>query len=109
MPAAIPFLVTVLLSVVFGLAGTAKLIGHQMAVATFENLGAGQWLRIVVGAAEVGGAVALWRPAWRRAGALTLAAVGIGAVGAHVFVFGPPVWPALVLTALSLWRARCTP
>ena len=64
----------VLLAAVFALAALPKLAGAHSAVAMFGQIGAGQWLRYLVGTAELAGAVGLLIP--RLAG---LAAAGLAA------------------------------
>jgi hypothetical protein len=63
---------------VFAFAAVPKLAGAHSAVAMFGQIGAGQWLRYLVGTAELAGATGLLIP--RLAG---LAAAG-----------SPPTWPA---------------
>lgn len=71
----------ILLAAVFGFAAAPKLAGQHSAVVMFGQLGAGQWLRYFVGAAELAGAIGLLIP--RLAG---LAAAGLAAdmVGASI-------------------------
>jgi len=49
-----------LLTVAFVAAGSAKLLGAEMMVQTFEAVGVGQWFRYVTGIIEIGGAALLW-------------------------------------------------
>jgi len=76
----------VLLAALFLFAGTLKLIGVEMEIVVFEQVGLGQWLRYATGLAEIVGAVALLVPATSAFGALILLAVDIGAFGAQVAV-----------------------
>ncbi len=64
----------ILLAALFTLAALPKLAGAHSAVTMFSQLGAGQWLRYLVGAAELAGAIGLVIP--RLAG---LAAAGLAA------------------------------
>ncbi len=64
----------VLLAAVFAVAAVPKLAGAHSAVAMFGQIGAGQWLRYLVGTAELAGAAGLLIP--RLAG---LAAAGLAA------------------------------
>lgn len=91
----------VLLTVAFVMAGGAKLMGAEMMVQTFEAVGVGQWFRYVTGLIEVGGAILLWIPAYRLAGAALLAVTMVGAILSHVFILGPSAVPALVLGLMA--------
>ena len=64
----------IVLAVFFAAAATPKLAGAHTAVTMFSQIGAGQWLRYLVGTAELAGAIGLLVP--RLAG---LAAVGLAA------------------------------
>jgi putative oxidoreductase len=64
----------IVLAVVFVLAAVPKLVGAHTAVTMFGQIGAGQWLRYLVGTAELAGAVGLLIP--RLAG---FAAAGLAA------------------------------
>jgi hypothetical protein len=64
----------VLLAAVFAFAALPKLAGAHSTVAMFGQIGAGQWLRYLVGTAELAGAAGLLIP--RLAG---LAAAGLAA------------------------------
>lgn len=90
-----------LLTVAFLAAGSAKLLGAEMMVGTFEAVGVGQWFRYVTGLIEVGGAILLWVPGLQLLGAAALTVTMIGAVLAHLFILGPSALPALVLGALA--------
>ena len=67
----------ILLAAFFLFAAAPKLTGQHTAVQMFGQIGAGQWLRYLVGTAELAGAIGLLIP--RLAG---LAAAG-----------SPPTWP----------------
>lgn len=64
----------ILLAAVFAIAAVPKLAGAHTATVMFSQIGAGQWLRYLVGAAELAGAMGLLIP--RLAG---LAAAGLAA------------------------------
>lgn len=100
-PSRLLWAVRILLLLAFGAAGSAKLAGVPMMVATFEQIGVGQWFRYVTGGIEVGAALLLlWTPGAWVAAALLTATMG-GATLAHLFLIpGSPI-PALVLGALS--------
>ena len=68
------WVVQIVLAVFFAAAAMPKLAGAHSAVTMFGQIGAGQWLRYLVGSAELAGAVGLLIP--RLAG---LAAVGLAA------------------------------
>ncbi|ANK91354.1 hypothetical protein AMK01_CH01883 [Rhizobium sp. N6212] len=90
-------------------AGGAKLAGVSMMVAIFDQIGAGQWLRILTGAVEVCGAIALLVPTTAAFGALVLAVTMIFAVLTHLFVIGGSPVPAillLLLTGTVVWLHR---
>ena len=92
----------VLLTAAFVMAGGAKLAGAEMMVQTFDAVGLGQWFRYVTGLIEVGGAIALWIPAYRLIGAALLAVTMVGAILAHLLILGPSAVPALVLGLLAV-------
>jgi putative oxidoreductase len=64
----------IVLAAVFAFAAVPKLTGSHIAVTMFGQIGAGQWLRYLVGTAELAGAAGLLIP--RLAG---LAAAGLAA------------------------------
>lgn len=101
------------LAAVFAFTATRKFMGHPIPVATVEALGAGQWLRIAIGVAELAGAIGLLVPRLAGLAASCLALLMLGAVGTHLFVIGGNAVPALVLLAASAtvaylrgWRPR---
>ncbi|MGS1006074.1 DoxX family protein [Achromobacter anxifer] len=99
----------ILAAVVFLAAGAAKLAGAPAMVQPFEQLGIGQWFRILTGIVELIGGIAVLIPATVFLGGLLLSATMIGALLAHSFVIeGSPV-PALallLLTAAIAWQQR---
>lgn len=86
-----------LLTLAFVAAGGAKLAGVEMMVATYEQIGVGQWFRYLTGIVEVAGAVLLWLPRRQVVGAGVLGATMVGAVLAHWLLLGPSAVPAIVL------------
>ena len=86
------------LAAVFAMAGLAKLGGDAAMVEMFADIGAGQWLRYLVGTCEVLGAVGLLVPRLAGAAALGLVALMTGAALTNVLVL--EVTPALTLTLL---------
>ncbi len=97
------------LALQFAMGGGLKLAGSPVMVDLFADIGAGQWLRFVVGTLEVAGGIGLLvRPLCGLAAA-GLAAVMVGAVVTNVAVISEnPTLPAvyLVLLALIAYRRR---
>ena len=89
------------LAAVFAFTATRKFMGHPIPVATVEALGAGQWLRIAIGVAELAGAIGLLVPRLAGLAASCLALLMLGAVATHLFVIGGSAVPALVLLTAS--------
>ncbi|WP_103382329.1 DoxX family protein [Pseudonocardia dioxanivorans] len=76
-----------------------KLFGQEYAVAMFEAMGSGQWLRYVVGVLELAGGVGLLLAPIAAAAASGLVALMIGAMITQVFVLHNPadvVTPILI-------------
>jgi uncharacterized membrane protein YphA (DoxX/SURF4 family) len=82
-------------------AGSAKLAGVPFMVDLFSQIGLGQWFRVVTGAVEVTGAVALLIPGLASIGALWLGGTMVGAVATHLFVLHTSPVPAIVLGLLN--------
>ena len=98
-----------LLAAAFLAAGGAKLAGVPMMVQIFDQIGMGQWFRIVTGLVEVIGAVALVVPGFAALGAAWLGATMFFAVLTHLFVLHSSAMPALVLLTLNVlvaWLRR---
>ena len=93
--------IRILMGLAFFGAGTAKLAGVEMMVASFETIGFGQWFRYLTGAVEVGSAMLLFVPGKQAWGALMLVCTMIGAVLAHLLILGPGSAPAIILGLLS--------
>jgi putative oxidoreductase len=72
-------------------AGGAKLAGVPFMIQLFDQVGIGQWFRIVTGAVEIIGAVALLYPGL----------ASIGAVATHLFVLHSSPAAAVILGALN--------
>jgi hypothetical protein len=82
-----------------------KLIGSDSAVQEFGLIGAGQWLRYLVGIAELAGAIGLLTPWLAGVAAAGLAADMAGASVSNATVlhnttFGANVWMTALLCAL---------
>lgn len=103
------WLVRILLALTFVSAGGMKLAGVPQFVALFDQIGIGQWFRLVTGTFEVLGGLLVLIPRTSIFGAVLLACVMLGAVFTHLAVIGGNPLPALVLLALStvvLWLRR---
>lgn len=99
----------IVLAVQFAGAGLLKLSGDPAQVEMFTAIGAGQWLRVVVGVLEVVGAVGVLVPRLAGLAAAGLAALMVGATVTNVVVLGvSPVMPAvpLVIAAFVAWVRR---
>lgn len=99
----------VALALAFAGGGLAKLAGDAPMVAMFAAVGAGQWLRYLVGALELAGAVGLLIPRLARSAALGLAALMVGATLTDLLVLGTsPVLSLIFLLVAGLiaWVRR---
>lgn len=101
----------VLLALFFiGGSGLPKLLGDGYAVQLFSDLGAGQWLRVVVGLLEIAGGVGLLVPRLAGLAASCLVVLMIGATGAQLFLLDEGYWytPVIVgvLLAVVGWTRR---
>ena len=92
----------VVLAAVFLVAGTTKLGGVQMQVATFDEIGLGQWLRYFTGGIEVIGAIMVLVPRTAGLAALLLGMIMVGAVDVHLLITGGSPVAALVLLAIAI-------
>jgi uncharacterized membrane protein YphA (DoxX/SURF4 family) len=86
-------------------AAVPKLIGSDSAVQEFGLIGAGQWLRYLVGIAELAGAIGLLTPWLAGVAAAGLAAdmAGASVINAtvlHNTTYGANVWMTALLCAL---------
>ncbi|WP_433782973.1 DoxX family protein [Actinomycetospora sp. CA-101289] len=98
----------VLLALMFVVAsGAPKLFGEAYAVQLFTDLGAGQWLRYVVGVLEIAGGIGLLVPRLTRLAAVCLIALMVGATVAQLFFLSEGFWytPVIlgVLLAVVAW------
>jgi putative oxidoreductase len=105
------WILSVVMALVFSLAGGVKLIGVPGMVAEFAQIGIGQWFRYVTGVLEVSGAIGLRIPKLRFWAALQILAVMVGATGVNLWVLHVPALAGLtaVLMALALalaWLRR---
>ncbi len=84
------------LAVQFIAGGASKLLGSEQMVTMFDDIGAGQWLRLLVGILEVAGGLGLLIPRLTGLAATGLVALMVGAIVTNVFVLGiAPVMPLL--------------
>ena len=91
-----------ILAAAFLAAGSAKLAGVPFMVDLFEQIGIGQWFRIVTGVVEVTGAVALLVPGLASIGGLWLAATMVFGATTDAFVLHHSPVPAAVLGLLNV-------
>ena len=101
----------VLLAAVFAVAALPKLAGAHAAVAMFGQIGAGHWLRYLVGTAELAGAAGLLMPRLAGLAAAGLAADMAGASIINIAVLHSaavaltiPLCAALALLARARWE-----
>jgi putative oxidoreductase len=99
----------------FVFAATPKLVGVHSAVTMFDDIGAGQWLRYFVGAAELAGAIGLLVPRLAGLAAAGLAADMAGASIINVTVLHSaavaltvPLCVALIVIARTRWQPVST-
>ncbi|MHC1559773.1 DoxX family protein [Actinomycetospora sp. C-140] len=93
----------VLLGVMFIVgSGAPKLFGEAYAVQIFEDLGTGQWLRVVVGLLEVAGGIGLLVPRLAGLAAACLVALMVGATGAQLFFLSEGFWYTPVILGVLL-------
>jgi hypothetical protein len=93
-------------------AAVPKLIGSESGVQEFGLIGAGQWLRYLVGTAELAGAIGLLTPWLAGMAAAGLAAdmagaTIINATVLHDTIFGVNVWMTALLCAVFVLLAHC--
>jgi putative oxidoreductase len=92
----------VVLAIQFAIGGVLKLAGSEPMVTLFADIGAGRWLRHVVGVLELAGAIGLLIPAVAGVAAAGLTALMAGALITRVAVLGgPPVLELLFLVAVA--------
>jgi uncharacterized membrane protein YphA (DoxX/SURF4 family) len=105
-----------LLGLVFLGTGSRKLAGTDRMVDEFARLRYPQWIRLVTGAVEMGGGLAmligLSRPALVSVGGLLLGGTMLGALASHIRIEDPPqtmARPAMLLAlavAVSVMSVR---
>jgi putative oxidoreductase len=88
--------IQVALAAQFVAGGASKLLGSEQMVTMFDDIGAGQWLRLLVGVLEIAGGLGLLIPRLSGLAATGLIALMAGAIVTNVFVLGiPPVMPVI--------------
>ena len=92
-----------LLSLVFMMAGAAKLSGADEMIAIYEQIGIGQWFRYLTGCIEVTAAIGLLINKTSLYASAAFVRVMIGAVFAHLFLIGGSPIPALVLGVICMF------
>lgn len=105
------WILRVLLAFAFVSAGGMKLAAAPQFVALFDQIGIGQWFRLLTGTLEVAGGLLVLIPQTAVQGALLLACVMLGALFTHLALIGGNPIPALVLLALAaavLWLRRAS-
>lgn len=105
----------ILLAALFVFAAIPKLAGAHSAVQMFGQIGAGQWLRYLVGTAELAGAIGLLIPRLACLAAAGLAADMAGATIINVAVLHSraaaitvPLCAAFALLARCRWQQATT-
>ena len=91
----------IIVAAVFLAAAAAKLAGLPFMTRVFDQIGLGQWLRIVTSVLEIVGALALLYPGTAALGGLWLGFAMLCAMVICVFVLHSSPAPAAVLLALN--------
>jgi putative oxidoreductase len=104
---------TSVLAIFFILMGLPKVLGQTGWVARFRGWGYPEWFPVVVGLAEIAGAMLLMIPSLARLGAAVLATIMVGAVGTHVWHgelprIVPPIVLLVLVTLVGRARGRRT-
>jgi uncharacterized membrane protein YphA (DoxX/SURF4 family) len=95
--------VRVLLSAQFVAGGVLKLTADPQMVSMFDDIGAGQGLRVLVGVCEVAGAVGLLLPRLAGPASIGLAALMVGAAVTNVVALQTsPAVPVILLGLAAL-------
>ncbi|MFD3405712.1 DoxX family protein [Kribbella sp. NPDC058693] len=98
----------VVLAAMFVMASLPKLTGDPVMVDLFNAVGAGQWLRYVVGALELAGAIGLLVPRLCGLAALGLAMLMVGATLTNIVALGAspaiPIGYLLVAAVIACFR-----
>ena len=100
-PNYIAWALQILLALAFLAAGVFKLAGAAPMVQIFDQIGMGQWFRIVTGLVEIVGAVGLLMPGFAGPAALWLGFEMLCAIGTHLAVLHTNPAPAVALFVIS--------
>jgi uncharacterized membrane protein YphA (DoxX/SURF4 family) len=98
---AVTWSLQIILAMIFLTVGMAKISGVQSSVDLFQRVGMGQWLRYLVGMAEVACSVLLLFGPYASFAAGVLMIVMAGAVMSHLWLIGGSVAPALGLGLIA--------
>jgi hypothetical protein len=90
------------LALQFAGAGLLKVSGAPAMVDLFATIGAGQWLRYVVGALELAGAIGLLVPRLSGLAALGLVGLLVGATATNLFILDDGPWLPIGLLLASV-------
>jgi putative oxidoreductase len=96
------WILQVVVALAFLAAGAAKLAAAPFMVQLFDQIGLGQWFRIVTGVVEIFGAAALVHPRLASFGGLWLGFTMFCAVLTHLIVLHTNPAPAIVLGLLNI-------
>lgn len=98
----------VLLAIAFLVFGMGKLAGAEQASAVFDEIGAGDWLRYLIGALEIAAAIGLLIPLLAGLAAFGLVALMVGAIVTEIAIDGFVVLPLalLVIAGIIAWGRR---
>ena len=108
-PSLVAWLLAVLLALPMAGAGLVKLSADPAMVTMFDDIGTGAWMRILVGACELAGAVGLLVPRVRAWAALGLFVLLLCATVTNLVVLDTSPLTSLVLAVLAavvLWLRR---
>ncbi|MGL5862021.1 MAG: DoxX family protein [Phycicoccus sp.] len=101
--------VRIALAMQFAGGGILKLTGNPTMVTMFDDIGAGQWLRLVVGAGELAGAIGVLVPRLSRIAGTGLVGLMVGAALTNVVALHVSPAIPLVLLALAAFVALVRP
>jgi uncharacterized membrane protein len=99
--------VQVALGIDFIIGGSLKLAGAQSMVDLFARIGGGQWLRYLVGVAELSGGIGVLIPVLAGFAALGLSTLLVLAAFTNIFIINDPPWAPLgwlVIGIIVAWR-----
>jgi putative oxidoreductase len=96
------WILQIVVAFAFLAAGVAKLAAAPFMVQLFDQIGLGQWFRIVTGVVEIVGAAALVYPRLASVGGLWLGFTMLCAALIHLFVLHTSPAPAIVLGLLTV-------